>query len=431
MGCVTHSFDRLVAFLKMGNVIKHSKMLLFRVVAMCVQLFGKVADSSNNVSVVQVHSRIFLASFMVSGRPNHVFESLGAMERELMEASNVMLHKFEGMIRALREHGIDAFRSHGADFQQVLLDYLVKFKTWKVPDEHKLLTRIKHALVALYQARAHVPDGDQLLQEFQAQIGRLQGKFREIGGDAAFEQFQQEVEARGLENMVAENAHLAPEALPRQLTNEQLAHELLLDDSFQLMDDGMGCNMGTNKIRETFHRAFWMSLEDDMKCAAPTYVRAVRVLSEIKDGILDAKGHAIASIIDLDELRKPERAWGHDEVCALVSSIYAVIRDVENSSRHGETAAMWANIEVSMRESPTPTALCMGLEFLLNRVNVMRIDAANARLRLIAPVVKDHGIEYERGKFADKIASGHLTTERTKVLFSFSFLLCLFFNLQV
>jgi hypothetical protein len=46
-----------------------------------------------------------------------------------------------------------------------------------------------------------------------------------------------------------------------------------------------------------------------------------------------------------------------------------------------------------------PRAFCKGLEFLLDRVNAMRIDAANARLRLIAPVLQDHGIDYERGKF--------------------------------
>jgi hypothetical protein len=37
------------------------------------------------------------------------------------------------------------------------------------------------------------------------------------------------------------------------------------------------------------------------------------------------------------------------------------------------------------------------------------------RLRLIAPVIRDHGIDYERGKFQDKLANGTLTVERTTV----------------
>ena len=36
-------------------------------------------------------------------------------------------------------------------------------------------------------------------------------------------------------------------------------------------------------------------------------------------------------------------------------------------------------------------------------------------LRLISPVIKDHGIDYESGKFQDKINDGSLTLARTEV----------------
>jgi len=61
-----------------------------------------------------------------------------------------------------------------------------------------------------------------------------------------------------------------------------------------------------------------------------------------------------------------------------------------------------------------PRAFCKALEFLLDRVNAMRIDAANCRLCLVAPVIKDHGVDYERGKFQDKLNDGTLTLERTQ-----------------
>ena len=51
---------------------------------------------------------------------------------------------------------------------------------------------------------------------------------------------------------------------------------------------------------------------------------------------------------------------------------------------------------------------------MLDRVNAMCIDAANARLRLIAPVIQDHGMDYERGKFQDRLNDGTLTLERTQ-----------------
>jgi hypothetical protein len=37
-------------------------------------------------------------------------------------------------------------------------------------------------------------------------------------------------------------------------------------------------------------------------------------------------------------------------------------------------------------------------------------------LRLIAPVVRDHGIDYERGKFQAKLDAGVLTLTRTEVM---------------
>jgi hypothetical protein len=64
-------------------------------------------------------------------------------------------------------------------------------------------------------------------------------------------------------------------------------------------------------------------------------------------------------------------------------------------------------------ELERPRVFCKSLEFMLDRVNAMRIDAANARLRLIAPVIKDHGVDYERGKFQEKVDDGSLTLERT------------------
>ena len=36
-------------------------------------------------------------------------------------------------------------------------------------------------------------------------------------------------------------------------------------------------------------------------------------------------------------------------------------------------------------------------------------------LRLIAPVIREHGVEYERGKLKDRLASGAITLERTTV----------------
>ena len=43
------------------------------------------------------------------------------------------------------------------DFPTLLFNFLKAFKAWKVPDEIKLTKRIKHALIAMYQALKHLP----------------------------------------------------------------------------------------------------------------------------------------------------------------------------------------------------------------------------------------------------------------------------------
>jgi hypothetical protein len=70
--------------------------------------------------------------------------------------------------------------------------------------------------------------------------------------------------------------------------------------------------------------------------------------------------------------------------------------------------------EAAARAELQPAAFCFGLKKLLEVVNYMRVDAANARLRLIAPVVTEHGVEYERGKFGEKLRSGAVTVVKIK-----------------
>jgi hypothetical protein len=89
-----------------------------------------------------------------------------------------------------------------------------------------------------------------------------------------------------------------------------------------------------------------------------------------------------------------------------------VIQRSQAPKRDTETKAKWKVIDTAMQrasesegdqmdhaDSSKPRAFCDALEFLLDRLNAMRIDAANARLRVIAPVIQDHGIDYQRAKF--------------------------------
>jgi hypothetical protein len=50
-----------------------------------------------------VNVKIFLASYMISSRPKHVFEAIGELEQKLFEASKPFLDCFHATARVLSE----------------------------------------------------------------------------------------------------------------------------------------------------------------------------------------------------------------------------------------------------------------------------------------------------------------------------------------
>ncbi len=299
----------------------------------------------------------------------------------------------------------------------MLFDYLKKFKAWKVPDENKLVHRIKHALIALYQAEDHLPPDEPkdstLSIEFRTQITRLRGKLQQIAGPGELRAFDEQrmsgwVSGIGTVSIgcngdndgngggdsggsAGSNAYSAIN-LPR-MTNEQLAHELLLDPGFQLNEEGGASseNPVRRKIRESFHKAFWDSLVDDLRMNPPCYVRVIRVFVEIRDGIAELNGSkekdCINEIINVEFVKERTSvcAYSWDDCKSLVISTVGVIKRMQCPDRDMETAARWNTIKADIDAATVenaPVTFCKGLEFLLDRLNVMRIDIANARCLL-------------------------------------------------
>jgi hypothetical protein len=98
------------------------------------------------------------------------------------------------------------------------------------------------------------------------------------------------------------------------MSNEQLAHELLLKPTFQLTEaTAGGCEViNEERIRASFQEAFWKSLADDLWLSPPCYVRVLRVLADVRDGIAELAGEREASqmreVVDLDLIRQQTNA---------------------------------------------------------------------------------------------------------------------------
>jgi hypothetical protein len=167
---------------------------------------------------------------------------------------------------------------------------------------------------------------------------------------------------------------------------------------------------------------------DDFRLATPCYVRVLRVLTEIRDGILELTGtrevqalrEAVDSDIDFIKQQAEAGLFSWVSSVHLVHALHQAVKRTQAPKRDEETRTQFAAVDTLLTEAASspedqPRAFCKALEFLLGRLNVMRVDAANTRLRLIAPVIKDHGIDYERGKFQGKVNDGALTLQRTEV----------------
>jgi hypothetical protein len=134
-------------------------------------------------------------------------------------------------------------------------------------------------------------------------------------------------------------------------------------------------------------QAFWASLIDDLKLARPCYVRVLRVLAEIRDGITDLThgANAINEAIDMDLIKQQTDLGAFGWVCCkrLVASVLCIIMNIQAPGREASTKERWRQVGSAMDKANDMAdharLFCNALEFLLDQVSILRIDAANAR----------------------------------------------------
>lgn len=415
------NFETLVTTLREQAIISNFKAALRRIHLLTTFRHG---SPSSALVPENVNVRVVLAAFMIAYRPTHVFESTGPLEQALVDSATPLIETFERICTQI--HKNRAFSDVPAEltrhFPTLLLDYLRKFKAWKVPDEAKLTSRIKHALSALYQAKERLspnePVDSKLRMELDTQTRNLRLKLSQIAGDSALQEFDDRYEAG--ETPTQQPSIYA--TMPGRISNQQLVHELLLDPAFQLNDDG-GCaieNATFDQIRLSFQRAFWDSLADDMRLQpTPCFARVLRVCGEIGDSLkelVSEQRSSIEEILDLDFIKQQAEAglYGLESCRMLVSGIISIIRSSQLPERHESLDAQWPPLLANLNASnASEESFCAALEFILERVHLMRVDHSNARLRLISPMIRTHGVTYERDHFESQLNDGTMTLTNT------------------
>ena len=258
------SFEALVIHLREPPIIASARNCLCRIHALALHRHDAPAGETIPDTI---NVRVFLAAYMIACRPTHVFENMGQLETPLLEVARALIGAFERIACAVLAAGsmqpVD--RALTEDFVPLLLRYLRCFKAWKVPDEIRLVCRIRHALFALYDARGHLPADEpadsRLSVELRVQIDRLRVKLLHIGGQTALTQFDADNHGVNRVELAADAGRNNVTIAPSRMCNELLAHELLLDPAFQLTADGecdATLNPSATRMRETFHRVSWV-----------------------------------------------------------------------------------------------------------------------------------------------------------------------------
>ena len=243
-------------------------------------------------------------------------------------------------------------------------------------------------------------------------------------------------------------------------------------------DEQQSCtSLITTNIRQTFPKAFWDKLKQELLTTPPpssssssndnssTYAGVFAVLTEILDSVISVcRGwdndsvrniaQTIQDILDIDHLKQRVAAGAMppSDIFSMMSSLISAIKELQmlvtppsvpsnvfifrglyhhhnhqhqqqdlllqhdhdrstiQRAKQLQLEAQWTQIITSSQEHFLYNALYHAME----RIYILRTDKANKKLRSIAPVLREHGIQYLYNHTARKLQSGEITLQKTE-----------------
>jgi hypothetical protein len=138
-----------------------------------------------------VDTRVFLAAYMVAYKSTDVFDATTRGEREqaLFNQASVLMEQFSGAVELASASGVFTVPE---GFGATMVEYLGRFEAWKVPDQQRIVARIKTSLKSLHE---HVGDADvmnnpTMASSFQDAIAKLWDRLEKFEGAAAVAAFR-------------------------------------------------------------------------------------------------------------------------------------------------------------------------------------------------------------------------------------------------
>lgn len=180
------------------------------------------------------------------------------------------------------------------------------------------------------------------------------------------------------------------------VTNMALAHEIIVNQDFQIEPLEFPEGSLQRKVRDILHNCFWENLEDDLLEDPPSYEHILQLLAEIKETLLSLlvpenarlRSH-IEEILDLDLIQQQAQNGAVDIgglsrfIVGVMGSMCAPIRDQD------------------IQKLKDITDIVPLLKAIFSVLELMKVDMANFALRSIRPHLMQQSVVYERKKFQE------------------------------
>ncbi|GAB5574174.1 T-complex protein 11-like protein 1 isoform X1 [Prionailurus iriomotensis] len=185
-------------------------------------------------------------------------------------------------------------------------------------------------------------------------------------------------------------------AAARNLSNMTLAHEIAVNENFQLKQDALPENSLASRVKHIVHQAFWDVLQSELNAEPPEYEHAIKLFEEIREILLsfltpggNRLRNQICEVLDTDLIRQQAEHSAVDiqglanYVISIMGKLCAPVRDDD------------------IRELKATNDIVEVLRQIFHVLDLMKMDMVNFTIRSLRPHLQRQLVDYERTKFQE------------------------------
>ncbi|KAI9264046.1 T-complex protein 11-domain-containing protein [Phascolomyces articulosus] len=419
-------------FNHLGRLLRNKRVI--HVTSKILNMLLNVIDKDS-----RRRSRVLLSAYMMTMCPREVFQTMhGSEEQQLLASAKRVLQLFEEIVHS---QGGQPNSATKLAFEQCWNGYYALFQSWKSNDMTQLVANMSAYCIELMRLKKTLGkqgEEDGINDQLNQQILQVKDRIRGIGGAPALEQLNESEAALSQSSEVAATTRIAspgpssvpPSPTPRPersstheeppsisteqlnrllggyapvsgITNQQLAHEIIIDPNFKLQRPTVDEKPKTleQHVQKIATQAFFDAVEDDIsngrsENSLPGLMGDIRqrLLGLVRSG--SSLHIQISEAIDISLIEQETKQKVFDlerklqYVLHVMRQICAPVRD-EAIEKIGE---MDNNIHQ--------------LRAILEMLDDMALDLGNFRLRSLRPHLIPVAVEYEQSKFAESLAKG-------------------------